>query len=151
MNLRIIQLGIEHTDACIELDQKSLKGLWTRSQWEKELSDPMRVCFGVSDHGNNSLIGICSSWLAFDELHLTSIAVHPFYQRRGIAKFILSELIRHSESKKIKLIHLEVKEKNVPAKALYKSMGFKVKRKRSNFYKDGSNALVFVKELIYES
>ena len=47
MNLTIIQLGILHLNSCIDLDQKALKGLWTKSQWKKELTDPKRICIGI--------------------------------------------------------------------------------------------------------
>ena len=40
MNLTIIQLGIMHLNDCVDLDRQSLNGLWTKSQWEKELTDP---------------------------------------------------------------------------------------------------------------
>ena len=43
-------------------------------------------------------------------------------------------------------IYLEVKDTNEPAKAFYKAMGFKTVGNRSNFYKDGSDALLLNKE-----
>ena len=146
MNLTIIKLGIVHLNACIELDQKSLKGLWTKSQWERELTDSKRICLGIIDLKTKQILGLCSSWLVLDELHITIIAVHPIHQRKGLGKFLLSELIKRSRSLRTKQIHLEVKETNEPAKALYKSMGFKTTAKRSNFYGDGTNALLLTKE-----
>jgi len=47
MNLTLIQLGIVNLNSCLELDQKLFKGLWTKSQWEKELTDPKRICIGI--------------------------------------------------------------------------------------------------------
>ena len=44
-------------------------------------------------------------------------------------------------------IHLEVKDNNESAKAFYKIMGFKTVGFRSNFYKDGSDALILNKEI----
>jgi len=146
MNITIIQLGIMHLDACMDLDQKSLKGLWTKSQWVKELTDPKRICLGLIDLETKNLLALCSAWLVIDELHITSIAVHPNHQRKGLGKFILSDLIKRSISLKRNQIHLEVKDTNEPAKAFYKSMGFKTIGNRSNFYKDGSDALLLNKE-----
>ncbi len=147
MNLTIIQLGIWHLKACIELDQKSLKGLWTKSQWERELTDPKRICIGIIELKTNRLLGLCSAWLVIDELQITAIAVHPKHQRVGIGKFLMSEIIKRSISLRANQIHLEVKDTNEPAKAFYKSMGFNQEGNRSNFYKDGSNALIFSKHL----
>ena len=147
MNLTIIKLGILHLNSCIELDQKSLKGLWTKSQWEEELTDPKRISIGVIDQETKTLLGLCSAWLVIDELHLTAIAVHPIHKRKGLGKFLMSELIKRSNSLLTNHIHLEVKKTNEPAKALYKSMGFKIVGNRPNFYKDGSDAILYTKHL----
>ena len=146
MNLKIIELGMMHINDCLELDQKSLKGLWTKSQWERELTDSKRICIGIMDLKTKKILGVCSSWLVLDELHITLIAVHPVHQRKGLGKFLLSDLIKRSRSLRTNQIHLEVKMTNEPAKALYKSMGFKTIAERSNFYEDGNSALFLTKE-----
>ena len=147
MNFTIIKLEIIHLNACMDLDQKSLKGLWTRSQWERELTDPKRICLGIVDLEIKKLVGLCSAWHVLDELHITSIAVQPIHQRKGLGKILLSDLIKRSSSLRTNQIHLEVKETNKSAKAFYKSMGFRTIGKRSNFYKDGSDALLLFKEI----
>tara|TARA_B100000214_G_scaffold201718_1_gene146161 strand:+ start:378 stop:833 length:456 start_codon:yes stop_codon:yes gene_type:complete len=146
MNLTINQLGIMHLNDCLDLDRKSFNGLWSKAQWEKELTDPNRICLGIIKLENKKLLGLCSAWLVLDELHITFLAVHTMHQRRGLGKFLLSELIKRSKALQTNYIHLEVKDNNEPAKALYKSMGFKKIGNRSNFYKDGSDALVLIKE-----
>ena len=146
MNLTIIQLGIVNLNACLDLDQISFNGLWTKSQWEKELTDPKRICIGVIELETKKLLGLCSAWLLIEELHITLIAVLPIHQRKGLGKFLLYDLIKRSDSLLTNKILLEVKDTNEPAKAFYKSMGFKTVGNRSNFYKDGSDALILNKE-----
>ena len=146
MNLTIIQLGITHLHECVDLDQKSLNGLWSKSEWERELTDPKRICLGIIELETKKLLGLCSAWIVIDELHITFIAVHPMHLRKGLGRFLLSDLIKRSKSLKTNHIHLEVKDNNEPAKAFYKSMGFKTIGNRSNFYKDGSDALLLNKE-----
>ena len=135
-----------HLNECVDLDQKSLNSLWSKSQWERELTDPKRICLGIIEIGTKKLLGLCSAWLVIDELHITFIAVHPKHQRKGLGRFLLSELIKSSKSLKTNYIHLEVKSNNEPAKTFYKSMGFKTVGSRSNFYKDGCDALLLRKE-----
>ncbi len=137
-----------HLNACVELDKKSLKCLWTKSQWERELTDPKRICLGIIELETKKLLGLCSAWLVIDELHITSIAVHPTHQRKGLGKLLLSNLIKRSSSLRTNHIFLEVKDTNEPAKAFYKSMGFITVGNRSNFYKDGSDALLLTKETL---
>ena len=147
MNLTIIQLGLFHLNACIDLDQKSLKGLWTKSQWEKELTNGKRICIGVLDQETKKLLGLASAWKVIDELHITSLAVYPEHQRKGLGKLLMADLIKRSKSILIHHIYLEVKVNNEPAKAFYKSMGFEIVGKRLKFYKDGNDALIFKKHL----
>ena len=147
MNFTIIQLGIIHLKACVDIDQKTLKGFWTKSQWERELTDPKRICLGILEVETKKLLGFCSAWFVIDELHITSIAVKPTHQRKGLGKFLLSDLIKRSSSLRTNQIQLEVKETNKSAKAFYKSMGFKTIGNRSNYYKDGSDALLLAKEI----
>ena len=147
MNLTIIQLGIMHLNECMDLDQKSLNALWSKSQWQKELSDPKRICLGILELETKKLLGLCSAWLVIDELQITFMAIHPTYQRKGLGKFLFSGLINHPKSHQTDRIYLEVKKNNEPAKIFYKSMGFKTVGNRSNFYKDGSDALLLNKEI----
>ena len=136
-----------HLNDCMDLDQKSLNGIWSRSQWKKELTDPKRICLGVIESANKQLLGICSAWLITDELQITFVAVNPTHQRKGLGRYLLSDLIKRSESFQINHMHLEVKANNETAKAFYKSIGFKTIGTRFNFYKDGNDALLLNKEI----
>ena len=136
MNLTIIQLGIMHLNECVYLDQKSSNGLWSKSQWERELTDPKRICLGIIELETKKLLGLCSAWVIIDELHITYIAVHPMHQRKGLGRFLLSDLTKLSKSLQTNQIYLEVNKNNEPAKAFYKSMGFKTVGNRSHFYKE---------------
>ena len=147
MTLTINKLGIMHLQECVDLDKKSFEGLWTKSQWEKELTDPKRICLGIIESKSKKLLGLCSACLVIDELHITFIAVYPMHQRKGLGKILISEIIKRSKSLQTNHIYLEVKNNNEPAKALYKSMGFIPIGIRSNLYKDGSDALTLTKEI----
>ena len=147
MDLKIIQLGIMHLNDCFDIDQKSLNGIWTRNQWERELTDPKRICLGIIELETKKILGLCSAWLVIEELHITFIAVNPLHKRKGLGRFLLSDLIKRSQSLQTNHILLEVKENNEPAKAFYKSMGFKTVGNRTSFYKDGSDALILNKEI----
>ena len=147
MNITIIQLGIIHLNSCFDLDKRSLNGIWSKSQWEKELTDPKRICIGAINTENKRLLGACTAWLVIDEIHLTFLAVQPIHQRKGLGKFLISDLIKRSKSLQANQIHLEVKATNNPAKAFYKFMDFKIVGYRRNFYKDGSEAILLSKQL----
>ena len=74
-SLKVISLSLKNLNDCMELDELVLRGLWSKKQWEKELSDSKRICLGVFDLTN--LIALGCGWVVLDELHLTAMAVHP--------------------------------------------------------------------------
>ena len=70
-----------------------------------------------------------------DEGQITNIAVHPNFRGMGVGKAILEKLIFESESRGIREISLEVRQSNLPAKALYQSYGFEIAGVRKGFYR----------------
>ena len=73
-------------------------------------------------------IATCSQ---FEEMYIDSLAVAPEYRRRGIAKMLIDEA---NHLKKPQRIVLEVRESNTPARALYKSLGFREMALRRGYY-----------------
>ncbi len=138
--LQVISLNPKNLNDCIKLDQIALKGLWSKSQWIKELSDSKRLCLGIVNGSN--LIALGCGWIVVDELHITAIAVHPKYRRRGLAKTLLSSLFSKALAKGCTRATLEVKSDEPEALALYKSCGFKTAGCRNNYYKNGADALI---------
>ncbi|MFH1328800.1 MAG: ribosomal protein S18-alanine N-acetyltransferase [Candidatus Bathyarchaeota archaeon] len=74
--------------------------------------------------------------------HLVSIAVHPQYRRKKVAKKILTDLAEKLKKVKVNAIQLEVRESNVAAQNLYKPFGFKQINKINRYYDDGETAVV---------
>ncbi len=134
------RLCIQHLDACIELDQLALNGLWTNKQWEQELIGNNRMCFGIINH--SKLLAFACGWIVVDEIQLTAIGVHPLYRQKGLAKKVVLKLLDQAFKAGARIASLEVSSKNFEAIALYKSLGFKHKGIRQKYYRDGSDALL---------
>ncbi len=137
----IVKLDLRDLDRCIILDQLTLHGIWNRKQWIQELTNPSRISIGLIS--KSKLIGFSFGWIVLNELHITLVAIHPSYQRKGLARLMVSEFLEIAKMKNIKTTVLEIKENNYAAKALYTSLNFKEINTRLNLYKDGSNALIF--------
>ncbi len=138
--MKFFKLREKDSNACWELDQTALKGLWSKPQWVKELSDHTKVCIGVTK--KSKLIGFVSGWIILDELHLNIIAIHPDHQRQGLGKSLLSKLIQHAINYKVTKVTLEVSNSNLIALNFYEDYGFRTYGCRSNYYKDGSDAII---------
>tara|TARA_Y100001968_G_C18853744_1_gene479287 strand:+ start:64 stop:555 length:492 start_codon:yes stop_codon:yes gene_type:complete len=142
---KIILLKIEHLNLCRELDKIALNKIWSKENWEKELSEPKRIRYGISN--KNELLALGCGSLIVDEFHLTAIAVHPDHRKKGLARAILRKLLIEAESKRARLATLEVDKNNLAAINLYKSCGFKTTGHRRNYCRNGNDAFIQSKSL----
>ena len=134
-------LGIGDLDACIALDRSALDGLWTPQQWARELSDDKRIALGIK-HDDKHLIALAAGWLVADELQITVVAVDPGRRRQGLGFRITKTLIQWGWRAGAVEASLDVSSNNESAIALYASLGFRTTGSRSNYYRDGSDALL---------
>jgi ribosomal-protein-alanine N-acetyltransferase len=72
-----------------------------------------------------------------DEAEILSVAVVPECRRRGIAKALLEEAMRHLYREGAHRIHLEVEDNNEAALRLYRGMEFRESGKRPGYYAQG--------------
>ena len=82
-----------------------------------------------------------------DEVTLHNIAVAPEYQGKGYGRLLLDHAIQQAKERLSYQTFLEVRESNLPAKALYESMGFACAGVRKAYYSTANgreNALVMV-------
>ena len=139
-DLKIITLNLNHLKLCEDLDKITLNGIWDQKSWEKELTDSSRISIGIIN--SYKLIGLACGWVILNEFHLTAIAVHPAYRKKGVARSILKELLNRAKSKGSNQATLEVDIKNYPAINLYKFFGFKTTGLRRKYCKNGNDALI---------
>jgi ribosomal-protein-alanine N-acetyltransferase len=80
--------------------------------------------------------------------HVISIAVLPDHQHKGIGEALMKEALQSMKALyKAKECYLEVRVSNVPAIALYKKLGFTIKRTLQRYYADNESAHVMAKRL----
>lgn len=65
---------------------------------------------------------------------LENIVVHLDYLRHGVARALLDELLERLRRAGTKRLHLEVRDSNAPARALYRSLGFTEVGRRPAYY-----------------
>jgi len=91
-------------------------------------------------------------WVILDEAHLTTIAVHPSYRRRGLGSYLVRLAIDLARRNQAKRITLEVRETNIPALELYQKLGFVRKGFLRRYYGDtGENGIVMWRILEVET
>ena len=105
---------------------------WSKHSFEVEVQLPFSHSYVVQD--NNKIIAYIVSWVVEDELHITNVAVHSQYRRRGIASWLLKYMIDVAMKSTCKQIDLEVRKSNEEAIRLYQRFGFQVIGVRKNYY-----------------
>ena len=82
------------------------------------------------------IIGFAGVWLVSREAHISTLAVHPDYRRRGVGGLLLLDMIRQSRALNATMMTLEVRLSNTIAQDLYRRCGFRVVRRRRHYYSD---------------
>ena len=100
------------------------------------------VTFLVALDGEKQ-IGYCGIVTVLDEGDIVKVAVSKEYQGQGVGTALMKELFRRMSKRGIRTIHLEVRESNHSAIALYRKMGFSEDGIRRDYYESPvENALL---------
>ena len=109
---------------------------------------------------NLSLVGLIEdeivaytiSYLVYDELHFSNLAVNNLFLRNQIGEILLWLSLHVGIEHSCHIINLEVRRRNLPAINLYKKYGFEVVGIRKNYYsKEREDALLMSKEINWET
>ena len=129
-------------EAVLEVSSLSLKESWSKESFKKELSNPLAKYLVAK--GNNKVIGFAGVWTIVDEGHITNIAVHPNFRKKGIGSILLSSLIEHCKNWGCNSLTLEVRSSNTTSQNLYKKYNFKEEVIRKKYYKDNNEDAIIM-------
>jgi len=97
---------------------------------------------------NNNIVGYLGIQKSLDELQILGIGILEEYRNTGLAKKLTVELIKFFKISYQNKVILEVRESNIAAINLYKSVGFSQYGNRENYYKN-EDAILFELEKAY--
>ena len=84
------------------------------------------------------VVGFAGMWTAFDEAHITTIAIDAPYRGRGLGEVLLATLFDEADRRGATWMTLEVRVSNESAQALYRKWGFAVQGTRRRYYSDNN-------------
>ncbi|HUV37549.1 MAG TPA: ribosomal protein S18-alanine N-acetyltransferase [Patescibacteria group bacterium] len=131
----------------MEIERASFPTPWTVQMFRQQLliGD---IAVNLVTEAVGKVVGYAVSWLAFDEIHLLSIAVAPSERRRGYAGGLLDEVIRRGVKMGASTVILEVRMGNTAAQEFYAGHGFTVIGTRRRYYADtGEDAIVMERDI----
>lgn len=148
MRIDIKAMELADLEEILTIENVSFPTPWSRSAFIAELFDNARACYLTARVGHR-IAGYVGAWLVVDEGHITNIAVHPDFRRRGIGEKLLRAIIDCCKSRGAKRMTLEVRVSNVNAQKLYEKVGFAGAGLRRRYYRDNNeDALIMWKEVL---
>lgn len=121
-------------DGILEIDAASFPQPWTRSMYERDLEHPERAFILVARTSRRRVAGYCACWVVADELHINNVAVHPSIRRLGVGRALVEAALAAAAKRRVTRAWLDVRSANVPARALYASLGFVERGRRVGYY-----------------
>jgi ribosomal-protein-alanine N-acetyltransferase len=131
----------------LEIERMSFLTPWTEGMFRSQLALEDRSVNLVLLE-DQVIVGYATAWLAFDEIHLLSIAVIPERRRMGFATRLLERVMETGRSRGASRVILEVRAGNDAARRFYRGQGFSEIGRRRRYYSDtGEDAIVM--ELVF--
>ena len=128
----IRRMASEDVRAVFEISERSFSESWSLESIEKEVDNPVASYFVAELAGN--VVGYCGLWHVLDEGEVINIAVSEQVRGQKIGEKLLKTLFEEAKMHHLRVIHLEVRESNLPARMLYKKFNFKEIAKRKGYY-----------------
>lgn len=130
----VVEEATQTVSEILEIEKSTFPDPWSVGSIEETLSASGYRNTGVWIEGKLAGYLFCSYVL--DEAEIVKIAVHPRFQRRGIATVLMNEFTEWCKELGIHRWMLDVRAGNAGAHALYHSFGFTEDGVRKNYYTD---------------
>jgi ribosomal-protein-alanine N-acetyltransferase len=136
--LRLMEL--KDVEQVYAIDVQSFSLPWSERSYRFELTENPTsrpwVAELVNARGQLQVVGMIVVWIILDEAHIATIATHPAFRRRGIARRLLVKALEDAASQGAIKAYLEVRRSNLGAQKLYEQFGFFVTGVRPRYYLD---------------
>ena len=120
-------------DCVANLEAAHTPSPWSPDMFQEEIR--LGSYCRILEDASGACMGYSVARLLWDEWHLLTLGIAPFFRRQGGAKHLLKDLIQQAFTQGGQTIILEVRASNEPAKTLYQDMGFNFLYTRKAYYR----------------
>lgn len=134
-------MTLDDLPAVMEIDRLSFTLPWPERSFRFELTgnDASHLIVAESSVGGEELLaGYLGYWQLVDEMHISTLAVHPEMRGRGIGERLLQAGLEQAWIQGAEMSTLEVRPSNEAAIALYRKYGFELVGRRRAYYQDNN-------------
>jgi ribosomal-protein-alanine N-acetyltransferase len=128
-----------------DIERRAFPDPWSRVMLEAELSSPYSFLLVAAPTEGRAPVAYAAFRTAAEEAELLRLAVIPEERHRGLGRALVDRGLERLVWEGIGSCFLEVREDNAHARRLYEHAGFTCTGRRRAYYRDGSDALVYVR------
>ena len=130
--VRISPLTVQDIPAVEEIERENYSLPWSGSAFMDALDRDYDRFLKAETDGR--LAGYCGYLRSFETADITNVTVLRQFRRRGIARQLLTTLMKMGRQEGVSRFTLEVRRSNEGAIALYKSLGYREEGVRRGYY-----------------
>ena len=141
LQVAVRPMTLDDLPAVMEIDRLSFSLPWPERSFRFELTgnDASHLLVAEMPVGGEARIaGFLGYWLLVDEMHISTLAVHPEMRGRGIGELLLQAGLEQAWIQGADMSTLEVRPSNKAAIALYSKYGFDLVGRRRKYYQDNN-------------
>jgi [ribosomal protein S18]-alanine N-acetyltransferase len=144
----IRMLGMQDIDTLERMEKECFQNPWSRETLISDVVDNPNTRY-IGFEIDNRIVAYAGMWTAFEQAHVTNVAVAADQRRRGIGMLIMQTLIRMASRLGVNAMTLEVRVSNTAAQDMYKRLGFSIAAVRKKYYPDnGEDAYLMYREIV---
>ncbi len=132
-------------NAIVRLEKQGLRStLGAYFIYNEIVNNPFSMYMVYELHGQ--VIGYIGYHIVDDKAEILNFVIGRLHQGNGYGSQLMEETLHEVTRIGVKMITLEVRVSNIPARHLYEKFGFKQSHKREKYYKN-EDAIVYLKEV----
>lgn len=144
-------MTLAHLDQVLAIEAYSFPTPWSRSIYERDLTENANSRFYCALNENHEVVGYIGNWFYLDECHVGTIATRADMRKQKIAQRLILHTAQCAIIENIQYIVLEVRVSNTGANNLYQKLGFRKVGIRKGYYSDtGEDANLMILDKLPE-
>ena len=124
--ITIREMQIDDLEQVMPIEEANFSIPWTETGFFTFLIRDDALFLVAEEDGG--ILGYLGILISFDESEITNVCVAEKARRRGIGRALMEELFHRMQERKVRVIHLDVRLGNTPARNLYESLSARNKK-----------------------
>lgn len=142
----IQEMTLDDLDEVARIEKENFAHPWTETGFFSFLIREDALFLTAKENGE--LLGYCGVLTVLDEGDITNVCVKKEARRRGVASALIAALTERTGQMGVRTLHLEVRESNAAAIALYEKEGFVQDGLRRGYYEAPTEDAVLMSRTI---